>query len=59
MKKEKIYKMKLSNICYPTSMEFELDAIKKLFGDFEIVKVRQCFGGTSMNIWFKTKRTNK
>lgn len=56
MKKEKIHKMKLSNICYPTIMEFELGAIKKLFGDFEIVKIRQCFDGTSMIIWFKTKK---
>lgn len=56
MSKEKIHKLKISNIAYPACFVSELEIIRKMFGEIEIVKVRQCFGGLSMKIWFKVKR---
>lgn len=56
MSKETIYKLKISDVKYQTCVEYELGTIRKLFGEIEIVKVRQCLGGTSMKIWFKVKR---
>jgi hypothetical protein len=58
MSKETIHKLKLSNIEYPASVVSELEIIRKIFGEIEIIKVRQCFGGTSMKIWFKVKGEN-
>ena len=55
MNEEKIHKLKVSNIVYPASFVSELEIIRKIFGEIEIIKVRQCFGGTSMKIWFKVK----
>lgn len=50
MSKEKIHKMKISNISYPALTRLDLDMIEKMFGEFEIIKVRQCIGGFSMKI---------
>lgn len=55
MSKEKIHKLKISNIEYPASVVSELEIIRKIFGEIEIIKVRQCFGGCTMKIWFKIK----
>ena len=55
MSKETIHKLKISNIEYQACVANELGIIRKLFGEIEIIKVRQCFGGTSMKIWFKVK----
>lgn len=55
MSKETIHKLKLRNIEYPASVVSELGIIRKIFGEIEIIKVRQCFGGASMKIWFKVK----
>lgn len=55
MSKEKIHKLKLSNIEFHACVEHELETIRKIFGEIEIVKIRQCFGGVNMKIWFKVK----
>lgn len=55
MSKKTIHKMKISNIEYSACVEEELKTICKLFGEIEIVKVRQCLGGVSMKIWFTVK----
>lgn len=56
MSKEKIHKLKISNIEYRNCVASELETVRKLFGEIEIVKVRQCLGGLNMKIWFKVKR---
>jgi hypothetical protein len=55
MSKEKIHKLKISNIIYPASFVSDLELIRRIFGEIEITKIRQCFGGQSMKIWFKVK----
>lgn len=55
MSKEKIHKLKISNIEYHACVVYELETIRKIFGEIEIIKVRQCFGGCTMKIWFKVK----
>lgn len=55
MRKEKIHKLKISNIEYHACVVDELETIRKIFGEIEIIKVRQCLGGLSMKIWFKVK----
>lgn len=55
MSKKTIHKLKISDIKYQTCVVYELETIRKLFGEIEIVKVRQCLGGVSMKIWFKVK----
>ena len=58
MSKEKIHKLKISNIEYHACVLYELETIRQIFGDIEIIKVRQCLGGLSMKIWFKVKGAN-
>lgn len=55
MSKETIHKMKISGLNYSALTRRDLDTIQMMFGEFEIVKVRQCIGGFSMKIWFKVK----
>lgn len=58
MSKEKIHKMKITNINYSSLTRRDLETIETMFGKVEIVKIRQCIGGFSMKIWFKVKGEN-
>ena len=53
--KQKIHKLTIRNLKYPHCNESDMAVIRRMFGDIEIVKVRQCLGGEDMKIWFKTK----
>lgn len=53
--KEKLFKFKVSSIQYETLLNEELDAIKKIIGEYEIVKIRNCPMGFDMKIWCKKK----
>lgn len=53
--KEKLFKFKVSNVQYALCMRGELNAIKDLIGDYEVVKTRQCLMPTDRIIWCKKK----
>lgn len=51
----RLHKVKISDVQYPSLVARDLSAIHQMFGDIEIVKVKQCWGRFSMKIWFKKK----
>ena len=53
--KDKLFKFKVSSLNYDLLLRDELDTIKKLIGDYEIVKTRNCPMGFDMKIWCKKK----
>lgn len=53
--KEKLFKFKVSSLQYETLLDNELNVIKKLIGDYEIVKTRNCPMGFDMKIWCRKK----
>lgn len=53
--KEKLFKFKVSNLDHDLLLRDELDAIKKLIGDYEVVKTRNCPMGFDMKIWCRKK----
>lgn len=58
--KEKLFKFKVSSLQYDALLNDELDAIKKIIGDYEIVKTRNCPMGFDMKVWCRKKDdTNK
>lgn len=58
--KDKLFKFKVSSLQYDALLNDELDAIKKIIGDYEIVKTRNCPMGFDMKVWCKKKDdTNK
>lgn len=58
--KDKLFKFKVSNVQYECMLSDELNAIKQMIGDFDVVRKRRCLIPTDMIIWCKKKEdTNK
>ena len=53
--KDKLFKFKVSNLDYAMLIRNELDSIKKIIGDYEVVKTRNCLGGFNIKLWCKKK----
>lgn len=53
--KDKLFKFKVSDIEYDALLRDELTAIKRMIGDYEIVKTRRCFMPTNRIVWCKKK----
>lgn len=46
------YKFKVSSIEYPNTLENDLDGIRRLIGEFEVIKVKH-YGQHGMTIWVR------
>lgn len=58
--KDKLFKFKVSNVQYELLLRNELNAIKQMIGEYEVVKKRRCIMPTEIIIWCKKKDdTNK
>lgn len=57
--KEKLFKFKVSSVQYAELLRDELEVIKAIIGDYEIVKKRDCPMGFDMKIWCRKKDNNK
>lgn len=53
-RKNKPFKFKISSMVYPFLFSSELNSIRELIGDFDVVKVRRCLLG-DMYIWVVPK----
>ena len=53
--KDKLFKFKVSNVQYDLMLRDELNAIKQMLGDYEVVKTRQCLVPTDRIIWCRKK----
>lgn len=53
--KDKLFKFKINDVQYGGLMEYDLDAIKRLIGPFEIVKTRRTLLFGNRLVWVRKK----
>ena len=53
--KEKLFKFKINDVQYGSLMEYDLLAIERLLGPYEVVKTRRTLMGLDRIIWVRKK----
>lgn len=53
--KQKPLKFIVSSPYYESLFRREIDAIRDMIGEFEVVKTKPCLGGVDMKIWILPK----
>ena len=54
--KQKPLKFTVSSPRYDSLFRREIDAIRNMIGEFEVVKTKSCLGGLDIKIWILPKR---